>query len=131
VCERVAVNQLGDQVEGVVHGTRLVQRHDRRVRQSSARQRLARDALRVLSGRQRNALDGHVAAKLLVVCAPHDAKAARAEALAQAVAPEHQRLLGGAVRPGFWRARACARPRRRDEGTIDEGLRLHRLLRSP
>ena len=120
--QRVAVDQLGDQVEGVLHGARLVQRDDRRVRQARARERLARDPLGVLAGSERDALDGHVAVQLLVVRAPDHAEAARAEALAQAIAAEHQRLRAGPVRPRLAGARMTR---------LHEGLRVHRVLRSP
>ncbi len=93
--ERVALDQLGDQVEGAVVCARLVQRDDRRVREARRRERLAGRALTVAVRPQPNALDGHLAVQQLVVGAPDDAEAAAAELLEQSVAAEHELLLAG------------------------------------
>ena len=109
----VALDQLGDQVESVVVGARLVQSHDRRVSQARGGERLACGSLAVLLGRQRDALDRDRAVEQLVVGAPHGAEPARAEALDQAVATEQQlvsmlRALVGdayaALDEGLWRS---------------------------
>ena len=101
--------------------------------------RLAARALAVVpSAPEPHALDRDLAVQQLVVRAPDHAEAARAEALEQAVAIEHE-LLGACG------ARAPARLRgaiRRRGGSarglagagccLDEGAgRLHRLPRSP
>ena len=88
--QSVALDQLGDQVEGVLVGARLIQRHDRRVRQPCGGERLASRALAVLLAGQRDALERDRPVELLVVSVPHDAETARAEALQQPVATEQQ-----------------------------------------
>ena len=151
--EGVAVDQLGDQVEGVLRGARLVQDDDRRVRQARAGERLAARALavdRIPARPERDPLDRHFAVQQLVVGAPHHPEAAGAEAFEQPVAAEHQRLL----RPA--RRRASCESRRRSAGAresevgaaaadasrhrpdpvpgagVDEGVeRVHRLPSSP
>ncbi len=80
--ERGALDEFGDQVEVVLVSARLVQRDDRRVGEARSGLRLARGALAILVGRQRDALDGDFAAQQLVVCAPHDPETAGAESFA-------------------------------------------------
>ncbi len=88
--KRLALDQLGDQVERILVRGRLVQPHDRRVREASRDERLAPRALTVLLAGQRDALERDRAVELLVVSAPHDAEPARAETLDQTVAVEQQ-----------------------------------------
>jgi hypothetical protein len=118
LCERLSTNQLGDQIERVRRRTRLVQRHDRRVRKPRGGERLAACALAVSRDRQGDPLDRYLAVQQLVVRAPHDAEATRSQLLAQAIAAEHQAVC---------RRRNAAFARGMDEGVE----RLHRLLRSP
>ena len=138
--ECIAVDQLADQVEGVVDCAGLVQRDDRRVRQARGGQRLARRPLAVPVGTQPDPLDGDLAMQELVAGAPHLAEAAAAESLEQLVAAE-DRALGGdrqagrgrPSRPGSGPSRTLlgrgGLPRR---GRVKKGARrLHRVLRSP
>ena len=72
------MDQLGDQVEGVLLGARLVQDDDRRVRQARSGERLAACALavdRIPTRPERDPLDRHLAVQQLVVGAPHHAEA--------------------------------------------------------
>ena len=127
--EGVALDQLGDQVEGVLLGTGLVQGDDRGMGQAGGGERLARGSLAVFAGGERDRLDGHFAVEQLVVGAPHDPEAAGTEALEQPVAAEHhnappsQRRLAASASRGTGNRRAL----RRDQRVV----RVHRLLRSP
>ena len=155
--ERLAVDELGDQVERLADGTRLVQGDDRRVRQPRAGERLAARALAVSVQSQRDPLDGHLAVQQLVVGAPDHPEAAGAETLDEPVTSEHETTLGRARIPrdgardacrGARALQGCRRDRRgapggagdlpdRAVGVVrrtgaDEGAqRLHRILRSP
>ncbi len=127
--EGVTVNQLGDQVEGVVLDAGLVQSDDRGVREAGGGERLARGALAVFAGRERNHLDGDLTVEQFVVGAPHHPEAAGAKALEQPVAAEH-RSAPARQRPfaaGTDRGAAERRGGGRDQGVV----RVHRLLRSP
>ena len=148
--EGVAVDQLGDQVEGVLRGARLVQDDDRRVCQTRAGECLTAGALavdRIAARPERDPLDRNLAVQQLVVGAPHHPEAACAEALEQAVAAEHQRLPDRTVVlvDAPW-GRTRESRRRRDDGFIgleiawirmpgagvDEGVeRVHHLPSSP
>ena len=123
--ERLALDELGDQVHGAVLGARLVQGDDRRMAKARGDERLAHRPLAVPARAEGDALERHLAVQELVVGAPHHAEAARPEAVLQAVAPEHQlgrpalawpgvratmRWVGGSVRiGGSPRGRAAAR----------------------
>ena len=133
-CERGAFDQLGDQVHGAVADARLVQRHDRGVRQAGARERLTHRPLAVVPGSEGDPLQGHLALQQLVRGPPHDAEAARAEALVQPVALQHE-LPGGR---GAGRRAPEDAPRGRLErrlgwcAALDQcPLRVHRIARSP
>jgi hypothetical protein len=78
--EGAPLDQLGDQVAGVLHDARLIQRDDPRVRQARRRERLPARALAVAVGAEGNPLERNLAVQYLVVRAPDDAEPARAEA---------------------------------------------------
>ena len=110
--EGVAVDQLGDQVEGVLLGACLVQGDDRGMRQTGGGERLAGGALAILAGGKRDHLDGDLAVEQLVVSAPHHPEAAGAEALEQAVATRApERPAPAAGRSPRARASMRLRPR--------------------
>jgi hypothetical protein len=121
--ERVPLDQLGDQVEGVPVRARLVEGDDRRMRQAGGRVRLSHRTVALLHGGQRDSLESDRAAQLLVARTPDRAKAAHAQPLEQPIAPEHQlaaslralvadtnlaaeKGLGGFHAPGFAAANA-------------------------
>ena len=93
-------DELGHEVEGVPVDVGLVQRDDRRVAQPCRGERLPSGALaqrqlvwqRGLLGGKWYPLQRHLTMQQLVVGAPHHPEAPRAEALAQPVAPVHERV---------------------------------------
>src|SRR5262249_55494695 len=88
VRERLAVDQLGDQVERVLDGARLIQGHDRRVRQAGGGESLAAHALGTSALRERYPLDRHLTVQELIARSPDHAKAPCSQALEQAIAAE-------------------------------------------
>ena len=139
--ERVALDQLGDQVDGAVAGARLVQRDDRRMAQAGRDERLAHRALAIPARAQRDPLERDLPLEHLVAGPPDDAEAAGPEPIKQPVAPEQQ--LAGARRRVARRARQDTprgRLRRRlgplrgtggRGGLQQRAWRFHRISRSP
>ena len=102
-----APNELRHQVDVVLVGGQLVDADDRGMVQAGGRERLALDALSA-PALERDRLDRHLALEALVPGVPDDAEAARAEALLEAVATEHQTRARGA-RQAFGRVRPSQR----------------------
>ena len=101
VGERRPLDELGDEVDGVLVAAGLVQRDDARVRQPRGGQRLALAAAVgvVADG---DPLDGDVALEVLVAGAVDDAHPARAEPRAEPVAAEDDLARIGGGRAGLW-----------------------------
>ncbi len=132
--ERAALDELRDEIHRPVANARLVQGHDRGVREAGADECLAHRPLAVVPGSEGDPLQGHLALQQLVRGAPHDAEAARPEALVQAVALQYQ-LTGGRGGGGGAPEDAPRRGLERGLGrcaALDQGpLRVHRIGRSP
>ena len=130
--ERVAVDQLGDQVEGVVDRARLVQRDDRGMRQARGRERLARGALAVaaLAGPSETRLTATSRCSSSSWARQTTPKPPAPSRSQQPVAPEDE-VLARRARRG-----RCAMRGRvgllAGARSVQEGARrLHRLPRSP
>ena len=72
------MDELGDQIEGVLLGACLIQGDDRGMRQPRGGERLAGGALAIFAGGERS-LERHLTVEQLVVGSPDDPEAARAE----------------------------------------------------
>ncbi len=95
--ERVAADELGDEVDRPVVAAGLEQRDDRRVRQAGGGQRLLLGPRGGGAAGDRDPLDGDEALEALVARQPDRAEPARAELLEQRVAVEDQGAGGGSV----------------------------------
>ena len=140
--EGLTIDELGDEIEGVVVDVGLVQRHDRRMGQTRRRERLAGSALaglrrcvvpvgdRHLRG-QRYPLERDLAVQQLVIRPPDNAEPARAEALDQAIAAVQQRTLmrGPARVLGRMRRGASRGARASERRGLREPLRIGGLGR--
>ena len=92
--QRAPAHELGDEVEGLVVATGLVEGDDPRMRQARRRARLPLGPCRHRVVVHGDALDRHGALEALVLGQPHHAEAARADLAHQPVAIEHASRVG-------------------------------------